>query len=148
MNKYDCTNDVNMHKRFVKRYMDKVSLKLVYRSMEHDASKLEEPEKSMFDVYTPKLKELEFGSDEYKIALSEMGVALKHHYDNNRHHPEHFENCIDGMDLIDLVEMVSDWNAAAFLRQESPNLEYLAERFHLSGQLKNIIANTLKILDE
>ena len=45
--------------------------------------KLKEPEKSMFDVWTPKLKEFKFGSEEYKQALDSMGEALKHHYENN-----------------------------------------------------------------
>jgi hypothetical protein len=37
-----------------------------------------------------------------------MAPALKHHYENNRHHPEHFKNNIDDMNLIDLIEMLCD----------------------------------------
>jgi hypothetical protein len=71
-----------------------------------------------------------------------MGEALKHHYANNRHHPEHFENGINGMNLLDVIEMVCDWKAAADLKGVEPNLDYLAQRFGISDQLKNIIAAT------
>jgi len=146
--KYDCTDDVKLHIWFVKRYMDKMNLALVYRTPEHDASKLQQPEKYMFDEWTPRLKEFEFGSEEYKNALMYMGEALKHHYASNRHHPEHFENGVNGMNLVDVVEMVCDWKAAAFLKGVECNIDYLAERFGLSEQLKSIIANTLEMLEE
>ena len=55
---------------------------------QHDMSKLEEPEKSAFDIATPKLRGLTYGSPEYKAATAELGDALKHHYAHNRHHPE------------------------------------------------------------
>jgi hypothetical protein len=122
-------------------------LELVNRSDKHDESKLQEPEKAMFDKFTPLLKETVFGSDEYKAALVDMGEALKHHYAANSHHPEHFENGVNGMTLVDLVEMVCDWNAAAFMKGEVPNLDYLANRFDLTDQLKAIITNTLEMLN-
>ena len=147
MNNYDCTKDVNIHIGYVKHFIGKIVLKLVERSFGHDASKLQEPEKSMFDEFTPRLKETVFGSDEYKSALVDMGEALKHHYASNRHHPEHFENGINSMNLVDIVEMVCDWNAVAFLKGQEVNLDYLAERFGISDQLKGIIANTLKTLE-
>ena len=148
MSNYDCTNDVKQHIRFVKRYIDKIALKLVYRSVEHDASKLQEPEKSMFDKWRPVLDTVEFGGEEYKAALAGMGEGLKHHYESNRHHPEHFENGVAGMTLIDVVEMVSDWKAAAFMKGEEVNMDYLIKRFGLSEQLVDIIENTLKWFDE
>jgi len=33
-----------------------------------------------------------YGSDEYKECLKQMGVALRHHYLHNRHHPEFWES--------------------------------------------------------
>jgi hypothetical protein len=42
-----------------------------------------------------------------------MGDGLKHHYSHNRHHPEFFgEDGVDGMTLVDLIEMLADWKAA------------------------------------
>lgn len=149
MEKYDCTKDVNLHVHYVRRYLNRVILELVMeRVQNHDASKLQEPEKSMFDEFTPRLKEVEFGSDEYKAALADMGEALRHHYENNRHHPEHFDNGVNDMTLVDVIEMVCDWNAAAFLKGQDVNLAHLSERFGLSPQLAGIIANTLRWFDE
>ena len=54
-----------------------------------------------------------YESDEYKQVLKEIEEAVQHHYQVNRHHPEHFENGINGMNLIDLIEMVCDWVAAS-----------------------------------
>jgi hypothetical protein len=35
-----------------------------------------------------------------------MGDGLKHHYAHNRHHPEFFgEDGVDGMSLVDVIEM-------------------------------------------
>lgn len=143
MDKYDCTNDVKEHITQVQYCLVGMSIELEKRIRYHDASKLEEPEKSMFDEFTPKLKEFEFGSDEYNTALSEMGDALKHHYDNNRHHPEHFQNGISGMTLIDLLEMVCDWIAAAKAKQVPIDMNYLSKRFGIGDQLVAIIINTL-----
>ena len=63
---------------------------LQVRSWEHDQSKLEEPEASGFAKVTDNLKGLTYGSEEYKTQLKEMKPFLDHHYENNRHHPEHF----------------------------------------------------------
>lgn len=146
MNKYDCTDDVKEHMMQVGYHITGFIIELENRIHRHDNSKLEEPEKSMYDEYTPRLKELEFGSDEYKASLENMGSALKHHYENNRHHPEHFKNGIDEMNLVDIIEMVCDWIAAAKAKggNENPiDMDYLSERFHIDAQLRSIIINSL-----
>ena len=95
--KYDCTRDVIEHIGRVRYWMNEFATNLTRRANIHDKSKLEEPEKSMFDEWTPNLKRVEFGSEEYKQALEGMGEALKHHYQVNRHHPEHYENGVNGI---------------------------------------------------
>jgi hypothetical protein len=111
----------------------------------HDTSKLIEPEKAIFDEYTPKLKNSTYGSDEYKTFLLEMGIALDHHYKTNRHHPEHFENGIMGMTVIDLCEMLADWKAAT-LRHDNgdifKSIDINQIRFGYSDELKQIFINT------
>lgn len=141
---YDCTNDVNEHVRKVRYWMGNFIRNLQARSEHHDKSKLQEPEKSMFDVFTPRLKEIDFGSDEYKQALSDMGAALAHHYEHNRHHPEHFDNGVNGMTLADLLEMLCDWMAAAEAKHTAIDLDYLVSRFKIDDQLLSIIKNTLR----
>src|SRR5690606_34088097 len=104
-------------------------------------------EKSEFDRLTPILKELQYGSDEYKASLSELQVALKHHYENNSHHPEHYENGVDGMDLLDLVEMFMDWKAATERTKDgsiSKSIEFNKDRFKMSEQLVSIFKNTVR----
>lgn len=60
------------------------------RALNHDASKLEEPEKTVFDTCTLKLKSMAYGSPEYKAAMEELKPGLAHHYAHNSHHPEHY----------------------------------------------------------
>ncbi len=133
------------------RRVDELLLQMVSeiqgRITKHDLSKMEEPELAIFDVYSPKLKNSTYGSDEYKGFLAEMRVALEHHYANNRHHPEHFPNGVDGMTLVDLVEMLSDWKAATERHADGDlerSLEIQRERFGLTHQLVSILRNTAK----
>ncbi len=109
---------------------------------------MEEPEVSVFDEYTHKLKNSTYGSEEYKQFLVEMKPALDHHYANNRHHPEHFEKGISDMDLIDIIEMICDWKAATE-RHDNGDIEksiHLNQaRFGYSDELKSILLNTVSI---
>jgi hypothetical protein len=124
---------------------------LATRAVEHDKLKLESPEVEIFTEYTPILANLTYGSDEYNQALEGLDVALQHHYANYRHHPEHFPNGINDMNLVDIVEMLCDWKASS-LRQHDGNLlksiEVNAERFGYDEQLKQIFLNTAKMFDE
>lgn len=147
MTSYDCTEDVKAHIEKVRYWMRDFANQITGRAKYHDQSKLKPPEKDVFDVWTPKLKEFEFGSDEYKAALQAMGEGLKHHYVHNRHHPEHFEQGINGMVLSDVVEMFCDWLAAAETKGEPVNLDYLCQRFGIESQLAQILLNTLAYTD-
>lgn len=119
---------------------------LVKRAQVHDASKFEEPERSVFAANTPKLAKTEYGTPEYTTLLGEVKVAIDHHYSKNTHHPEHWPNGIDDMDLLDLVEMLSDW-AAATKRNKNGNIhksiEINTDRFKISPQLSKIFTNTV-----
>jgi hypothetical protein len=142
---YDCTADVREHQRKVKYWMRRFWGSLQRRSEVHDNSKLNDPEeKAMFDHWTPALREATFGSDQYKMALDGMGEGVQRHYRANRHHPEHYENGVNGMTLIDVVEMVADWMAAAEAKMTHVDLDHAAQRFNLAPQLVDIIANTLR----
>lgn len=144
MSDYDCTQEVTDHKRRIRYWMDDVAEQLRNRARYHDVTKLGGVEKPIFDRWTPKLQVFKFGSMEYKQALAAMGEGLAHHYRENRHHPEHFENGVNGMTIVDLIEMVCDWMAAAEAKNVPVNLSYLSERFNLSPQLVEIITNTLR----
>ena len=79
MEKYDSTADTTAHIAKIRHFMDLVLFNLVERANNHDKSKLEAPEKAIFDEYTPKLKGSTYGSGEYMLFLNEMKAALKHH---------------------------------------------------------------------
>ena len=135
----------------VGKILEIIANELHYRSLLHDQSKLESPEKEIFDEYTPKLRDTTYGSDEYKQYLTEMKVALDHHYASNRHHPEHFENGIKGMNLVDLVEMFCDWLAATKRHADGDihkSIELNQTRFEYSDDIKSILQNTADILRE
>ena len=145
------------HIQVVRDLLLKVIRELTVRCEQHDKSKLEEPELSVFVEYTPKLKDSTYGSDEYKQFLIEMKPALDHHYANNRHHPEHFYpnvahmNAVDEiscMNLVDIIEMLCDWKAAALRHTDgdiNKSIEINKKRFGISDQLASILKNSVKL---
>lgn len=147
----ECRVETQKHIEKVRKYIRFFTDKLTTRGVNHDASKLESPEVEIFAEHTNCLKDLIYDSEEYKEHLAAMKPALDHHYATYRHHPEHFQNGIDDMNLIDLVEMFADWKASSE-RQKDGNLllsiEKNAKRFNISAQLKQILINTAKTLDE
>ena len=146
---YDSTQDTEDHINKVQQGLGVFIRALDTRGRVHDASKLQEPEKSLFDKYTPLLRETTYGSDEYKQHLKDMGAALTHHYEVNSHHPEHYEWGLHDMSLLDIVEMFCDWKAAS-QRHANGNmvdsLEINRKRFDVEDQLHNIFKNTVKEL--
>lgn len=145
--KYDSRKETQAHVAEVRENISKVIYELTNRLAKHDASKLEEPEKPIFDEVTGKLKGLTYGSEEYTKQLKEMKVALDHHYANNRHHPEHFENSVEGMTLVDVIEMFCDWSAATHRHADGDigkSINHNAERFGYSPTLGKIFVNTAK----
>ena len=119
------------------------------RLLVHDQSKLTSPEVEAFDEWTPKLAKLEYGSEEYDASLEELKPALQHHYAKNSHHPEHYENGINEMTLMDVVEMLCDWKAATERMHDGnirKSLTINKKRFSISPQLYKILENTVKEL--
>lgn len=145
-----CRTETCKHIITVARFLRIIRNMLHKRLLTHDESKLESPEVEIFAEYTPKLAHTTYGSDEYKQYLSEMQKALKHHYECNRHHPEHFEEGIRGMNLVDLVEMICDWKAATLRHNDGDiykSIEINQKRFGYSDELKQILINTVKLFD-
>lgn len=147
MKKHDCTDDVMEHKRKVLHWMNDFAQSLIRQAELHDQSKLRPPEKEVFDAFTPLLSSLEFGSDDYEEALSRMGEGLRHHYLVSRHHPEHFENGVNGMTLHDVIEMFCDWLAAAQAKNHRVDIDCLAKRFDIHPQLAEIFTNTVRYMN-
>lgn len=146
---YDSKNDTLKHISRVDELLNNAASELLKRGACHDNSKLGTPEKELFDEFTPKLAECTYGSDEYKEFLSGLKFALDHHYANNSHHPEHYENGINGFDLFDIIEMFFDWKAATERHNDGniyKSIEINTKRFELSEQLASILKNTAQRL--
>ena len=80
-----------------------------------------------------------------------MKVALDHHYVENRHHPEHFENGIKGMSLLDIIELFADWHCAVKRHADGniyKSIDINQKRFGYGDTLKEIFVNTAKFLKE
>lgn len=135
----------------VRKQIDIICDILEERGKNHDKSKLEDFEKPYFDENTENLAKEVYGSDEYKKSLEKLKPALEHHYKVNSHHPEHYENGIDGMNLYDIIEMWADWNAAVKRNKDGDirkSLEINSRRFNLSNQLINIFNNTIEFNED
>ncbi len=149
--------DTLVHIRSVSVRLSHVCSALLERAAMHDISKLEDPEITTFIEYISKLEETTYGSDGYKQCLMDMKPALDHHYENNRHHPEYFQEEVDAtyrsspvncMTLIDIVEMLCDWDAAASRHNDGDimrSIDINKDRFGLSDQLVSIMKNTVKM---
>jgi hypothetical protein len=134
------------HIQAVQGKMAEVIENLLERSKRHDDSKLISPEVEYFDKYTPLLAETTYGTDEYRELLRMIQPALDHHYAAHRHHPEHWPNGIQDMTLLDLIEMICDWIAAALRHAAGDvyrSVDINQKRFGYSDELKKIFLNTL-----
>jgi len=142
----DLERETNVHIERVRNFISIIIDDLKKRAIEHDESKLKDPERKGFLEYTPKLKGSTYGSDEYKGFLKDLQSTLKHHYKENRHHPEHFENGIKGMNLVDLIEALSDWRSATERHEDGDIRKSIIinkERFGYSEDLCQILFNTI-----
>jgi hypothetical protein len=146
---YDSRPDTHEHIAQVRGLLLGAAADLTERAHRHDRSKLEDPEVSVFDEYTPKLSGSTYGSEEYKTFLAGMGEGLQHHYAVNDHHPEHFDCGIKEMDLIQLTEMLCDWIAATRRHDDGDihrSIDQNAERFEYGEEITRLLHDTVDTL--
>ena len=149
MNTYDSEPDTLKHIKRVSGLLIDAAIELLKRAKVHDDSKLKSHEKEKFDELTPMLASSTYGTDEYKELLAQLGPALDHHYANNSHHPEHYAEGINDMDLFDVIEMFFDWKAASERHNDGNIYKSIAhnkDRFSMSDQLEKLFINTAKKL--
>jgi hypothetical protein len=148
-NNYDSKADTLTHIKRVNELLGNVAIEFIKRGQVHDDSKLNSPEKEYFDRETPKLASLVYGTPEYQASLDALKPALSNHYAKNSHHPEHYPNGIDGMNLFDIVELFFDWKAATERGKDGniyTSIEKNKGRFKMSDQLCHIFENTAKYM--
>lgn len=139
------------HIETVRNYINTVIAELLRRQELHDQSKFDEEECKYYDGITTELRTVTFGSPEYFQRLEQIRPALDHHYANNRHHPEHHDRGIAGMNLVDIIEMIVDWKSSS-LRHDDGNIYRSIEinqgRFGYSDELRQVLINTAEWLDK
>lgn len=148
--RYDSRPDTRQHIARVQWFIEAAIFNLRTRAVQHDRSKLQEPELEGWDIGTPKLASLTYGTDEYRESLRELKPTIEHHYAHNDHHPEYHEDGVAGMSLTSLIEMLCDWRAAsertAQTKSFAEGLDHNFERFGIEPQLASIIRNTVQEL--
>lgn len=100
----------------------------------HDSSKFGLDEFAGI-VHLTKARKYEYGSPEYE-ALVHNNNAAKIHVKTNRHHLEYWSNGLDDMSLVDVIEMLCDWEIARQQRDIETDIDKTwqarQERFNLS----------------
>lgn len=148
MTRDDVIRSTATHIRRVGSLLAEVVYKLTVRGVVHDASKWSENEWPAFEAATPLLADLTYGTPEYKASLDSIRPAVDHHQAHNTHHPEFYvANGIEGMSLLDLMEMLADWKAAGERNKDGclmKSLLHNKDRFEISPQLFEILVNTAR----
>ena len=146
--------DIRKHQQIVAERMLLVAQNLINRAINHDSSKLEEPERSAYvdPVYLLHHEDVLYGSPRYKELIGMMGEGWDHHRFHNDHHIEFFvpfsvqtlNDPVRCMDLFALFEMLCDWIAASERRDNDPclPLKQIKEKYGLDEQLEAILRNT------
>ena len=136
------------HRDRLVKYLSRFIRNLAERIAVHDDSKLSAEELEPYAIAIEEFGKHKFGSEGYDEIRMRLGPALEHHYANNRHHPEHFENGINDMNLVDILEMLCDWKSATQNRGGNGDLiasiQTLAEKYKISPQMAHIMLNTAK----
>lgn len=138
------------HKLRVASLLVEVASKLIDRAVHHDNSKFSAEEFPGFARITGNLRGLEYGSDEYKASIKSEISTIKRHQHRNSHHPEYHDDGIEGMDMVDLIEMLCDWRAATERHDTGDlrkSLEINKERWGIPQPLYDLLYRTASNLD-
>lgn len=133
------------HKNIVRDRLRYLAHQLLERADSHDDSKLKDPEIRWL-IEMDKEPRYDYGSPEYLDKKKRYEKFFKHHYAHNRHHPEHFTNGVDGMNLADLCEYLIDitsYHSEIHAKQVIQTINSQAERFGLDEQLMQVLKNTM-----
>lgn len=151
MNKTEkCIEETKEHISNVEFLLNKIARLLEERGKNHDRSKLFAPEVDYFAMIGRETLDVKYGTPEYQEGLDKLRPALNNHYAKNRHHPEHYPNGIQGMNLIDLVEMLADWKASTMRYSEGnllTSIDINVKKFNICDDLAEILKNTAELLE-
>lgn len=137
------------HKNNVEKKMESLCLDLAQRARDHDNSKLESPEYFAWKKMDEEPR-YPYGTPEYFDKKRRYDYVFQEHYKNpkNRHHPEHWPNGVEDMNLLDLIEFLCDmfsYKEANISYSEAVEmLQTQVKRFKISDDLAWILLNTVK----
>lgn len=141
--------DTLVHMKEVAALLSQAEADLRQRGVVHDLTKLQEPEFTAFVSNTPHFKQANYGTPEYAACVERIRPAIEHHHQNNRHHTAFHPNGVADMNLMDIIEMVADWRAAA---RRSPDLSFKEalprafKKYGIDETLQKLILNTIEYL--
>jgi len=141
---------LKQHKDGVKDYLKFIVNLLASRALTHDNSKNSDEEYKYFKMANSVNRNQFKTYEEYLNYIKPtLDKGLEHHYNVNRHHPEYFDNGIDDMNLIDILEMIVDWKVSIEQNDKElyEEIDYNFNKYNVSEQLKKIILNTYKYID-
>lgn len=124
------------HRGLVQAQLTRLAYALEGRALTHDLSKFSADEFEGLTEINRVARIHPYGSSAYMESLKN-NKAIDLHFARNRHHPEYFPDGVDGMNLLDFIEMVIDWKAANIVHGQ-PGWEEVLQiqfnRFHLSPE--------------
>jgi hypothetical protein len=146
---FEVLTDTIIHISEVQENLQVMIHDLCNRGIIHDRSKFQDPEFSTFVNTRPEFKKANYGTPEYEAVVKKAQIAVDHHYKNNRHHTNFHPNGITDMNLLDLLEMLADWRAAA---RRSPDLTFAEslprafKKYQVSKPVQQLFLNTIEYL--
>ena len=141
---------INQHRLSLQVGIQRITDELFGRAIKHDIDKLKEENFEVFYLAQKNFANVKFCSDGHKKAMESLKPAIDEHYKVAEHHPQHHENGVNGMTLIDMLEMLVDWksanvaycNGGTFIESMKSN----KERFNIDDQLFSVLVNTARHL--
>ncbi len=142
---------IELHKSMITSDMELVSKYLLEKAKTHDDDKIKEGYvKSVYDEHFPLLKQIEFGTDEYRqYELTHFKKAHELHA-QNRHHFYNPVNTQNDTDLFDLIEAMIDIKQSQKQYAEY-DIEKIMDTYRSKGMfemdLEQLIYHTLVKVD-
>lgn len=127
---------ITTHKQMIQSDFKNICEYLVYKANSHDNDKIEEGYvNDVYQEHFPKLKQIEFGTPEYRnYELEHFKLAHREHA-QNRHHYYNPLNTAKDIDLFDLLEAIVDIRQSQ--RQYSEySIDFIMETFKNKGVLE------------
>lgn len=150
MTKFD--QMISVHKRRILDQTEKVCNYLIEVAKVHDNDKVESG--YVYDTYQeyfPKLKEIDYGTEEYVAYEKEYFKQAHYFHAQNRHHYYNPNNKLDDIDLFDLLEAIFDIRQSQ-IQYSDYEIEKIMTTFKTKGvldlNLEELAFNTLKKLEE